>query len=322
MRIAIDLLGGDNAPAVTLAALEELVKLHPEWEYLAVGREEELARLPKAPQIEPVPCGSMMAMDEDVRNLIRKKDSSIWVATELVKQGRADAIISAGSTGAQMTAATLLLGRVKGVQRPAIGTVLPTLQGGRLMLDVGANPDGTPELLLQFAQMGATYVHCVLGIENPRVGLLANGTEDHKGSELTKATFALLKESGLNFLGNREGRDLLSGDYDVMVCDGMCGNIALKSMEGAIGALMQMLKTQFSANLRRKLGAALVMSGMREVKHSMDYQEYGGAPLLGVNGVSIICHGSSKERALVRACEVAVQCLESRFVEKLGQAVK
>ncbi|MDO4732924.1 MAG: phosphate acyltransferase PlsX [Bacillota bacterium] len=322
MRIAIDLLGGDHAPEVALGALEQLLQLHPEWEYLAVGREEELARLPKAKQLLPVACGSMMAMDEDVRNLLRKKDSSIWIATELVKKGEADAIVSAGSTGAQMTAATLLLGRVKGVQRPAIGTVLPTLQGGRLLLDVGANPDCTPELLLQFAQMGTTYAHCVLGIEKPRVALLANGTEDHKGSKLTQAAFALLQESSLNFLGNREGRDLLNGEYDVMVCDGMSGNIALKSLEGAIAALMLMLKEKLSANLLRKLGASLIMPGLRELKKSMDYQEYGGAPLLGVNGVSIICHGSSKERALLRACEVAAQCLESRFVEELGRAVQ
>lgn len=322
MRIAIDLPGGDYAPQVTLEAVKDLVQLHPDWEYLAVGREEELAQLPKAPQIQAVTCGSVMAMDEDVRNLLSKKDSSIWVATDLVKQGKADAIVSAGSTGAQMTAATLLLGRVKGVYRPAIGTVLPTLAGGKLLLDVGANPDCTPEMLLQFARMGATYVNCVLGTENPKVALLANGTEDHKGSKLTQAAFALLKESGLNFQGNYEGRDLLTGTYDVMVCDGMCGNIALKSIEGAIGALMTMLKQEFSVNPKRKLGAALMMNGMRAVKQAMDYQEYGGAPLLGVNGVSIICHGSSHERAIFRACEVAAQCVESRFVEELGRAIQ
>ena len=322
MKIAIDLLGGDNAPHATLGALEELLKLHPDWQYLAVGRAGELALLPESPQIQAVTCGSVMAMDEDVRNLLSKRDSSIWVATELVKRGEADAVISAGSTGAQMAAATLLLGRIKGVERPAIGTLLPTKNGGKLLLDVGANPDCTPQMLLQFAQMGAAYTHCVLGVEQPKVALLANGTEDHKGSELTKAAFALLKESGLSFLGNFEGRDLLNGDYDVMVCDGMCGNIALKSMEGAIGALMSMLKEELSANAKRKVGAALVMSGLKEVKKAMDYQEYGGAPLLGVGGISIICHGSSRERAIVRACEVAEQCQRSGFVEQLRLAVQ
>lgn len=322
MRIAIDLLGGDHAPQATLDAVRDLIQVHPDWTLLAVGREAELAQLPQAPQVQPIPCGSVMAMDEDVRNLLAKKDSSIWVATDLVKQGQADAVISAGSTGAQMTAATLLLGRIRGVQRPAIGTVLPTQEGGKMLLDIGANPDCTPEMLLQFAQMGATYARCVLGLTNPRVALLSNGTEDHKGNKLTQAAFHLIQDSSLTFLGNAEGRDLLRGGYDVMVCDGMCGNIALKSMEGAIGALLSMLREQFTSNMKRKVGASLVMSGLKEVKRAMDYQEYGGAPLLGVSGVSIVCHGSSQERALRRASEVAYQCVENGFVEQISQAIQ
>lgn len=322
MRIAIDLLGGDHAPQVTLDAVQNLIQTYPEWTILAVGRDSELAQLPTAPQVQPILCGSMMAMDEDVRNLLAKKDSSIWVATDLVKQGRADAVISAGSTGAQMTAATLLLGRIKGVQRPAIGTVLPTQEGGKMLLDIGANPDCTPEMLLQFAQMGATYARCVLGLSDPRVALLSNGTEDHKGSKLTQAAFQLLQASNLTFLGNAEGRDLLQGGYDVMVCDGMCGNIALKSMEGAISALMSMLREQLTTNMKRKVGASLIMKGLKTVKRAMDYQEYGGAPLLGVNGVSIVCHGSSQERALLRAGEVAFHCVKNNFIDQLSQAIQ
>lgn len=200
-----------------------------------VGLPEAVAQESALPaNVRFVSCGSVMAMDEDVRNLLKKKDSSIWVATDLVKKGEADAIISAGSTGAQMTAATLLLSRLKGCERPAIATVLPTQEGGKLLLDAGANADCSAQMLVSFAKMGAVYAEQLLDLPNPRVALLSNGTEEHKGNKLTIEAHALLKEAGLNFIGNKEGRDILKGGYDVMVCDGMSGNIAIKSMEGAI----------------------------------------------------------------------------------------
>lgn len=323
MRLSIDVMGGDYAPQAPLAAITQLAADHPDWQLLAVALPETLAAAGAWPaNVTPVACGSVMAMDEDLRSLMKKKDSSIWMATDLVKQGKADAVISAGSTGAQMAAATLLLGRIRNVERPAIGMVLPTLQGGRLLLDVGANADCTPQMLLQFAQMGAVYASQLLQADNPRVALLANGTEAHKGNKLTQAAYALIADSGLNFLGNREGRDILAGDYEVIVCDGMSGNIAIKSMEGAIAALMQMLKRELSANAKRKLGAALVRDGLRQVKRELDYQEYGGAPLLGVNGVSIVCHGSSQARALVAAAGVAADCVANQLVGKLSQAAE
>jgi len=321
MRIAIDMLGGDHAPEALLQGVAESAAKHPEREYLAVGTPDVLEQLPQRKNIIPVPCGSCMAMDEDVRNFMRKKDSSIWVATELVKKGEADAVVSAGSTGAQMAVATVLLSRIPGVSRPAIGVVVPSNEGGKLLLDIGANPDCDGEILVQFAKMGAVYAECILDKESPRIALLSNGSEDHKGSAVTKAAFALLKNSNLNFIGNREGRDILYGGYDVMVADGMSGNIALKCMEGAAGRIMGSLKEELSANILRKLGAALIMSGLKRVKKSLDYQEYGGAPLLGVKGVSIVCHGSSKERAIVQGIEVAATCVEKQMVQKLAERI-
>ncbi len=321
MRIAIDLLGGDHAPDVLIQAVAQSAAKHPEREFLAVGTPDVLEKLSASKNVIPVPCGSVMAMDEDVRNFLRKKDSSIWVATELVKNGEAQAVVSAGSTGAQMAVATVLLSRIEGVSRPAIGIVVPTPEGGKLLLDIGANADCDGEMLLQFGEMGAVYAQTVLGIANPRVALLCNGTEEHKGNQLTKDAFQRMKASNLHFIGNREGRDILAGGYDVMVADGMSGNIALKSTEGAAGHILSMLKTELTANPLRKLGAALIMPGLRKIKKAMDYQEYGGAPLLGVKGVSIVCHGSSKERAIVQAIEVAATCVEKNMVRQLTEAV-
>jgi len=221
-----------------------------------------------------------------------------------------------------MTAATLLLGRIRGVARPAIGTLLPTAEGPRLMLDAGANADCDADMLLQFALMGDVYARCMLDLPQPRIALLANGTEEHKGSALTHEAFAKIAASGLHFIGNREGRDLLLGGYDVMVTDGMSGNIALKSLESAATRIMSMLKRELTASLWRKVGAALVKQGLARIKRMMDYQEYGGAPLFGVRGVSVVCHGSSGERAIFRALDVAAKCLESGLVGELSRSLE
>ena len=321
MKISLDIMGGDNAPEAFIEAIKLAAEDYKQHEFLAVGLPEALTLLPERDNIKKIACGSVMAMDEDVKNLLNKKDSSIWMATQLVKNNEADAIISAGSTGAQMAAATLLLSRVKGISRPAIGTVLPTLKGESLLLDVGANADCTPELLLQFALMGDIYARQLLEIENPRIALLSNGTEEHKGNKLTQAAYALIKDSGLNFIGNLEGRDLLEGGYDVIVTDGMGGNIAIKSLEGAFTVLMTLLRQKLTQTPSRKLGALLIKSGLKEIKQTLDYQEQGGAPLLGVNGVSIVCHGSLKARGVYQAILMACRCVESGFVEKLGDAV-
>jgi len=321
MKIAIDLMGGDYAPQAISEGALELARAYPEDQLLLVGLPEAKASLGSLPgNCRYLECGSMMAMDEDVRGLVRKKDSSIWIATELVKTGDADAVISAGSTGAQMAAATLLLGRIPGCERPAIATVIPTTAGNKLLLDVGANADCTPELLLSFARMGAVYAEQLLNFANPRVSLLANGTEEHKGNKLVQEAYALIKASGLNFIGNMEGRDILMGNYEVIVCDGMSGNIAIKSIEGAVTMMLGLLKKELTSSLKAKIAAAMLRSNFRRIKQALDQDELGGAPLLGLKGISIVCHGSSRTKAIFSAGKIARKCHASDFVNKLSQA--
>jgi len=322
MKLAFDIMGGDHAPSAIIDGALDFAKAYPHEEIILVGLPCVLEALTALPaNVSPLACGSVMAMDEDVRNLMRKKDSSIWTATELVKTKEADAIISAGSTGAQMAAATLLLARIKGCERPAIASALPTLDGGKLFLDVGANADCTPSMLLSFAKMGAVYAEELLNFTNPRIVLLANGTEAHKGNKLIQDAYALIKDSGLNFSGNKEGRDILVGDYEVMVCDGMSGNIAIKSIEGAVSIIMGMLKQELTSSLKSKLGAALIRDNLYRIKKAFDQDEVGGAPLLGIKGISIVCHGSSKAKSIFSAAQLARKCFESDFVNKLESAL-
>lgn len=321
MRIAIDTMGGDHAPEAIIKGTLDAASLDPSMELLLVGLEDTLQGRNFPANIKTVFCGSVMSMDEDVRSLMRKRDSSIWMATQLVKDGEADAVVSAGSTAAQMAAATLLLSRLKGVDRPGLGLVVPTVRGGRLLLDAGANAECTPQMLLQFAELGAVYAEQLLDIENPKIGLLSNGTEEHKGNSIIQQAYTLLQASTLNFIGNIEGRDILEGTCDVMVCDGMSGNIAIKSIEGTVNVLMTMIKKEFTASAKRKMGAALVMDGLRDIKRQLDYQEHGGAPLLGIGGVSVVCHGSSGPRAITQAIALAKRCVENDLVGKFRDAV-
>ncbi len=321
MKIAIDLMGGDHAPHAIIEGAIALAKAYPQHQLVLVGLPAVLEALAPPANVSTVACGSMMAMDEDVSNLMTKRDSSIWVATELVKKGEADAIISAGSTGAQMTAATLLLSRIKGCERPPIAVLIPTPEGNKVLLDVGANAECTAAMLLSFARMGVVYAEQLLGYNKPRVGLLANGTEEHKGNKLTQEAYALIKDSGLNFIGNCEGRDILKSGYEVLVCDGMSGNIALKSIEGALSTVLGLIKKEFTSSFSAKIGAALVKDKLSAIKKMFDQEEHGGAPLLGVKGISIVCHGGSRGRAIFRAGEVAIQCHEHDFVAKLTAAL-
>lgn len=320
MRIAVDIMGGDNAPEAIFRGAIQAARQHPAWQYLLVGTHAALDERKELPEnVDLVFCNSVMGMDEDVRGLMKKRDSSIWMATELVKKGEADAVVSAGSTAAQMASATLLLGRVPGVERPAIGTVVPTLEGPRFLLDVGANVDCGEQQLVQFARMGEVYARLVQGVERPRLALLVNGTEPHKGNNASRAAYAVLQESGLNFIGNMEGRDILKGGYDVLVCDGMSGNLAIKTVEGTMSVLMKLIKKELTSSPKRALGAALVKDGFADIKERFDYEEYGGAPLLGVKGVSIVCHGSSGVRAIYQALELAASCFDSQLVETLAR---
>ena len=326
MKIALDAMGGDHAPQETvLGGLQALEQYSQVEKIYFVGQRDKIeAVLAQAPHVERkkvelVEANEVIEMaDHPATAYRRKKDASITVATRLVKEGAADAVVSAGSTGGQMVAALFGLGRIKGVSRPAIGCIIPTMAGGRLLVDAGANTNVNVENLVQFAQMGSIYMHSVMGIAAPKVGLINNGSEETKGSELTQAAYQRLAElSDINFIGNIEGRDMPAGAADVMTCDGFTGNVVLKTMEGMAKVIMTMLEQEVMASMRCKTGALLMKPALRSLKHKMDYAEYGGAPLLGVNGVSVVCHGSSKAKAISKAIEVACHCCESNFVEKI-----
>ncbi|MDD2499118.1 MAG: phosphate acyltransferase PlsX [Desulfitobacteriaceae bacterium] len=323
MKIAVDAMGGDNAPREIIQGTITAAQVMPDIEFILVGNEniikQEFPSLPKS--ISIFHAQEVMAMDESVEILRKKRDSSIWVATKLVKEKTADAVVSAGSTAAQMASALLQFGRIKGIDRPAIATVYPTLKGGKVILDVGANTNVRPEQLVQFAIMGKTYAEEILGLTNPKVALLSNGTEEGKGNDLTVEAHQLLKSAPINFIGNIEGRDIPTGNFDVVVCDGFVGNVVIKVSEGLGGALFSLLKKEFERNLRTKLGAALVLPGLKNIKKMMDYAEYGGAPLLGVKGVSIICHGSSGARAIENAIRVARDCVAGQFIARIEASI-
>jgi len=310
MKIALDAMGGDDAPASIVAGAVQAAKAYGIG-IILVGEESAVRREVARHGGQDLPLSIVhapqtVAMHESPSSVIRKKrNSSIWVATDLVKQGKASAVISAGNTGAAMATALFLLGPLRGVERPAIMTVLPTLKGVSLLLDVGANVDCKPHHLLQFAVMGHVYAERILGKPKPRIGLLSIGEEDTKGNEQTKEAFKMLKESPFNFIGNVEGRDVYLGSADVVVCDGFVGNIALKISEGLADTLLKLLKREISRNMLGKLGYLLLRPSLANFQRRIDYAEYGGAPLLGVNGVCIICHGRSSARAIKNAIKVS-----------------
>lgn len=327
MKIAVDAMGGDHAPAEIVAgALQALEQDKGLEGIFLVGKPEAIEPLlanGDKSRIEIVPATEVIEMsDHPATAYRRKKDASITVATKLVKEGRADAVISAGSTGGQMTAALFGLGRIKGIARPAIGCVIPTAVGGRLLVDAGANTNVNPDNLQQFARMGSIYAQRILDLPKPKVGLVNNGSEETKGSDLTQAAYQLLKSDGeLNFIGNIEGRDIPAGVADVMVCDGFTGNVILKTMEGMAKTIMTLLQKEVETSFKYKLGALLMKPALRGLKRRMDYAEYGGAPLLGVDGISIVCHGSSKAEAIRNAIRVAKECYEQQFVQEIKNAL-
>ena len=329
MKLAIDVMGGDHAPdAILEGCLQALSMLQPETELLLFGDSAAIngslrtvgdagGRLHVYPTTEVIGC------DEAPTRAIRaKKDSSLVRAVQAVADGEADCVVSAGNTGALLTAATLIIRRIDGVKRPALAPLLPTVAGnGVLLIDSGANTDCKPAYLQQFALMGAAYMHSVHGIENPRVGLLNNGAEAEKGSELTKAAHALLLETPVNFAGNCEARDALSGDVDVLVCDGFDGNVLLKGIEGTVASMLTLLKQNLYATLRTKAGAALAKPAFRALKHKLDYTEHGGAPLLGVKGGVIKAHSSSNATAFCNAVLQAERLVAADVTGRISQAL-
>ncbi len=314
MIIALDAMGGDYAPKETVAGAVTWSH-NSEDVILLVGQEESLqGELVKhdydRERIRIINASQVMGMDEPVAALRKKQDSSIVVATRLVKEGQAEAVVSCGSTGAQMAAATLVLGRMEGIERPPIVAEAPGVtEKVSLLLDVGANVDCKPQQLVQFALLGSVYASALLGIESPRIGVLSNGEEEGKGNKLSTETFALLQElQGINFVGNVEGRELFFDRAEVVVCDGFVGNILLKALEG-FAQLVGM-------NCLTETGQ------IPSLFARLDNSKVGGAPLLGINGVSIVCHGSSKREAVYNGIRIARQCVAGQMVEKQQSALR
>lgn len=333
MRIAVDAMGGDYAPGEIIAgALIAQAKLGVD--VLLVGDRDAISAHIKQHHpdalnnkgVEIVAAEGMIDMHEEpLEGLRRKPKSSIAVAMNLVRQKEADAVISAGHTGAAMAAALLRLGRLPGVDRPAIGALFPTLIPHKpvLVLDVGANVDCRPKFIEQFAMMGLLYSRYALGIKEPKLGLLNIGEEPSKGNDLSVRVHQSLADNNLiNFAGNAEGRDVLSGNFDVVVCDGFVGNILLKFAESVGLVAMQILKEELPRGWRGKLGTMLLRPNLRKVKERMDYDEYGGALLLGVAGVCVIGHGSSKASSVLNAIRVAKDAVENQVLERLREQIK
>ena len=321
VKIALDAMGGDYAPSeIVKGAVEAVEKKYAEVVLVGIESEikKELAKYPAVKGISIKHAPEVIAMDEVPATAVRKKkNSSMVVAADMVKQKQVQGMVSAGSTGAQMAAGIMNIGRIKGINRPAIATLLPTLDGPKLLLDVGSNMDSKPENLLQFAHMGSLYVEKLLGKNKPKIGLVNVGAEKTKGNQLTIATYELLEQSNLNFVGNIEPRDIPKGIVDVMVCDGFVGNCLLKFAEGLASGFGTLLKRELTKNVVRKMGALVLAPGLKDFKKQFDYSEQGGAPLLGINGVSIICHGSSNSKAICNAIRVAARSYENNLVEAI-----
>lgn len=321
MRIAIDLHGGDHAPYAVIDGLRMAAEAWPDTQFILIGTDESLCPtdLPSI-QFKQV-TQKIEPDDEPVKAARRKKDSSIVVGCRMVRESEADAFISGGNTGALMAAGLFQTGRMKGVERPALAPVFPTMDGhGILVLDVGANPEARPEHLLQYAQMGTIYAEKVLGYSNPRVGLLNIGTENGKGTELTKNAFKLLEnEKSIQFIGNVEARDVLFRPCEVLVCDGFSGNILLKNTEGVAKAIGDRLKQELMRNIWTKLAALILQSGLKRFAKDMDYKEHGGAPLLGLAGPVIKAHGSSDAKAFFNAIRQARRFIENKVITQIEQ---
>jgi glycerol-3-phosphate acyltransferase PlsX len=329
IRIAVDAMGGDYAPqTVVEGSILAQNENHRDFELVLVGEKEkikqELLRL-KATELPLTVqnASESVTMSDLAVESLRKKDSSIAVGMRLQKEGKVNAFVSGGNTGAVMAQALMTLGRLEGVNRPAIASFLPSEKGIVVVLDAGANAECRAQNLYQFGVMGSIYTNYVLGKENPRIGLLSIGEESTKGNELTLTTYKLLSEDPyLNFIGNVEGRDVLKGTCDVVVCDGFVGNIVLKFAESIDGFLTWLVKKRVKESLLFRLGAFLVKVSIRDLRKVLDYTEYGGAPLLGVNGVCIICHGESPPKAIKNALKMAADMVREKVNEHITKILR
>ena len=325
-RVALDAMGGDHAPGEIVKGALLAIEEYPNVAVTLVGREEVLrehlgSTIPT--RIDIADAREVVDMtDKSSAPLRRKRNSSVRICANLVSEGKADVMVSAGHTGAAMASAYAVMGTIEGVHRPALAAVLPNIKGYTVLLDVGANVDSKPEFLREFAVMGHYYAQMILGVESPRVGLLSIGEEEGKGNELTKGTFLVMKETGLNFMGNAEGRDVFNGNADVIVCDGFTGNVVLKASESLAEMMSKMIREELMRSVTRKAGALLAKGAFADVKKRTDYSEYGGAPLLGVNGGCIISHGRSNAKAIKNAIRVARDFATNRIDAKIGQKIR
>ena len=322
MTIIVDGFGGDNAPLEIIKGCAMAVEKFDDIEIVLTGDEKKINEIASnegisMERIDVVHAPDVIEMSDHPTELMKtKKGSSMAVGLSMLAEGRGDAMISAGSTGAMLTGATLIVKRIKGVKRPALAPVMPNADGKFMLIDCGANADCRPEMLVQFAHMGSVYMKNVLGVENPRVGLANIGTEETKGDELRKAAYELLKnEPNINFIGNFETRDIAEGGVDVLVADGFTGNIILKTYEGVATMLSGKFKGVFKKNIINKLGAAVMLKDLNEIKRSMDHNEYGGAPFLGVRKPVFKAHGSSKAITICNAIRLTREFVSSNVIE-------
>jgi len=327
LKVIVDAMGGDNAPQAVVEGCTLALAEIPSLEIILTGSEEKISEeLSKynydRKRINIINATEVIDMAEPPVDAIRnKRDSSLVKGMRLLRDGEGSVFITAGNTGAAIAGATLIVRRIPGVKRCALAPLLPTEKGKVLLIDGGANTECRPSYLAQFALMGSIYMQKMEGIPSPRVGLVSNGAEEEKGTELTKAAFKLIKDMPVDFRGNAEGRDLLSGDYDVIVCDGFTGNVILKFLEGVAGALFSMLKQELKASLRTKAGAALAMPAFRSFKKRLDYTEYGGALLLGVSGGVMKAHGSSNAKAIKSTLRQAAGFIQGDVVNVIKEEI-
>lgn len=321
INIVVDAMGGDNSPSAVVEGCVRAVKDF-DINITLVGDEDSIKACLadyNGGRISVVHTTEVITCDDDPAKSIKyKSDSSIVVGMKMLADGKGDAFVSAGSSGAVVSGATLIVKRIKGIRRVAIGTVFPSEKKPTMVMDCGANADCTPEFLRQFAVMGSAYMESVMGVENPAVALLNNGAEEHKGSQLYKESHQLLKDTPVNFIGNIEARDVLSGAADVVVADGFAGNVLLKSTEGAASYFSKLLKETLTENVVSKLAALILMKGIKKIKKSFDYTEYGGAPILGSRKVVIKAHGSSNAKAFYNAIRQAKLFVENNVIETIN----
>ncbi len=327
MKIIVDAFGGDNAPLEIIKGCAESVAKFG-VDIILTGKESKIREVAaqnniSLDRIEIEDCDEVITMHDSAESVLKtKKNSSMALGFRLLAQGKGDAFLSAGNSGALCVGATLLIKRIKGIKRPAFAPVLPSVTGCLMLLDGGANVDCRPEMLRQFAVMASVYMEKVMKINNPRIGLANVGTEDHKGTELYRETYGILKESRLNFIGNIEGRDVPTGKCDVVVCDGFTGNMILKTYEGVASVLMKEIKNIFTGSAKGKMAAALVMKDLKAMKTRFDYNTYGGAPILGASKPVFKVHGDAKAVTLVNAIGLCIDYVEANAIDIISASLK